>query len=101
MRPMRIARGTIVLAAAGLGALFAAGSLLAIMFELQGFGAPRDADPRLGYLLLLALGLAASIGLPLALRRLLLPDTAPRTAVIAGIALGALGVSLLGVVSLR
>ena len=46
--------------------------LVAALFERDGFG-DRDGDPSTAYLLLLALGVAASLGLPLALWRVLLP----------------------------
>ena len=44
-------RYVVVIVAAGLGALFGVGCLIAALFELQGFGAPRDSDPRALYLL--------------------------------------------------
>lgn len=59
-------------AAAGLGALFAAGCLIAILFEVQGFGRARDTDPRLGYLALLALGLVVCVAAPFVVWRKLL-----------------------------
>ena len=96
---MRVARGTLVLVAAALGALFAAGSVLAIAFELQGFGS-RSSDPRTAYLVALCAGLAASVGVPLALWRILLPGSSPRLAVLAAVVVGVLVVSLLGVISL-
>ena len=36
----------VVFAAVALGALLATGCALAVLFELQGFGTPRDSDPR-------------------------------------------------------
>jgi hypothetical protein len=54
------------------GSLFAVGCLLAALFERDGFG-DRDGDPSTGYLLALAVGLAASLALPLVLWRALLP----------------------------
>ena len=94
---MRVARTTVVVAAGALGALFAVGCVVAALFELQGFGAPRDGDPRLGYLLALSAAFVASIAAPLTLWRILLPETSPRTAVIAAVALTALVAWLLGV----
>ncbi len=70
-RRLALAHGALVLAAMALGALFAFGSVLAIYLELEGFGGERDRGPRLGYLALLVLGLAASIGLPALLAWLL------------------------------
>jgi hypothetical protein len=93
-------KGVLVAAAAGLGTLLAAGFLIAALFEAQGFGRPRDTDPRAAYLLLLALGLAASVVGPAYLWRRLLPSSAPRWAhVIVVTAVAAfllLGISLTG-----
>src|SRR3954451_108707 len=55
--------------AVGLGALVAVGCLLAALFEVQGFGGPRDQGPRTGYLIELALGLVAAVVIPLAVWR--------------------------------
>jgi hypothetical protein len=66
-----------------LGALFAVGCVIAALFELQGFGGPRDEGPRAGYLLALAAGFAASVLVPVALWRVLLPDSAPAWALVA------------------
>jgi hypothetical protein len=79
-------KGLVVAVASALGALFAIGCLLAALFEVQGFGRPRDTDPRAGYLFLLALGLAACVVVPVALWRRLLPDSAPAWPVAFGIA---------------
>jgi len=46
------------------GAFFAVGFAIAVLFELQGFGRPRDTDPRLWYVALLVLGLAACAAVP-------------------------------------
>ena len=56
-----------------LGALFALGCLVAALFERDGFG-DRDGGTSTGYLLLLAIGLAASVAVPLALWRALFPS---------------------------
>jgi hypothetical protein len=85
-----------VLAAGALGALCVVGFALAALFEIQGFGTPRDIEPRIGRLALYALGLTASVGVPLALWRALLPQTAPGVVVVVGATLLALVVSLLG-----
>jgi hypothetical protein len=84
-------KGLVVVAAAALGALFAIGCLIAALFEVQGFGRPRDTDPRAGYLFLLALAFAACIAVPVWLWRWLLPESAPGW-------LLALAVSVVGVV---
>jgi len=70
-------RGLVVAVATALGALFAVGCVLAALFEAQGFGRPRDTDPRAGYLLLLAAALVACVAVPFWLWRRLLPDNAP------------------------
>jgi hypothetical protein len=59
---------TIGLAATALlCAVMSIGCGLAILFELDGFGRPRDAEPRLWYVALLALGLVASAAVPVSL----------------------------------
>jgi hypothetical protein len=70
-------KGLVVAAAVALGALAAVGCLIEALFEAQGFGRPRDTDPRPGYLALLALGFVASVTVPAALWRALLPGSAP------------------------
>ena len=57
-------RALAALVAAVVGAFFAVGLAIAILFELQGFGRPRDTDPRLWYVALLALGLVACVAVP-------------------------------------
>jgi hypothetical protein len=76
-------RTLVVIVAAGLGALFGVGCVVAALFELQGFGAPRDSDPRTLYLFSLGLGLAACVAVPLALWQLLLPERSPGWALVA------------------
>ena len=61
-----------VVVGVALGALCALGVLLSALFERDGFGDP-DGEPSTPYLLALAVGLVASVGLPLVLWRLLLP----------------------------
>lgn len=70
-------RVLVVLVAAGLGALLALGCFVAALFELEGFGGPRDEGSRAGYLALLGLGLVVSVGAPLLLWRALFPASAP------------------------
>lgn len=81
------AKALVVAAATALGAFLAVGCVLAALFEAQGFGGERDTDPRTGYLLLLALGLVASIGVPWLLWRRLLPQSAPAWPLFFGAAL--------------
>ena len=57
------------LVATVVGAFFAVGFAIAILFELQGFGRPRDTDARLWYVALLVLGLAACVAVPAWLSR--------------------------------
>jgi hypothetical protein len=76
-------RTVVVGGACLLGALLAVGCVIAALFELQGFGGPRDAGPRAGYLTVLAAGFAASVAVPVALWRALLPESAPGWALVA------------------
>ena len=62
-----------VVVGVALGGLCAVGILLSALFERDGFG-DRDGEPSTPYLLALAVGLVASVGLPLALWRLVLPS---------------------------
>ena len=61
-----------VVVVGALGALFAFGSLIAALFELQGFG-DRDGDPDSAYLVLQACALGLSLSVPLLAWRVLLP----------------------------
>jgi len=91
-------RALLAAAATALGALGAIGCALAALFEAQGFGGPRDAGPRPGYLALLALGFLASLGVPALLWRWAAPQSgrAWLVAVAGGVvgALAILGISL-------
>lgn len=89
------ARAAIALASAG-GAVVIVGCLLAGLFEIQGFGTPRDTDPRTGRLALFAAGTAAGVAVPLALWRILLPDRAPATGAVVFVVAVVLVVALLG-----
>lgn len=66
-------RALTVVVGLALGALCAVGVLVAALFERDGFG-DRDGEPSTAYLLALAVGLVASVGLPLVLWRMLLPS---------------------------
>jgi hypothetical protein len=66
-------RALTVVVGLALGALCAVGVLVAALFERDGFG-DRDGEVRTAYLLALAIGLAASVGPPLMLWRMLLPS---------------------------
>ena len=68
----RLLKTFAVTIAFALGALAAFGCLVAALFEIQGFGGPRDQGPRSGYLVELALGFAASVLVPVWLWRRLL-----------------------------
>ena len=61
-----------VAVAVALGAFAAFGCLLAALFEVDGFGGPRDQGPRSGYLIELALGFVASVLIPVMVWRRLL-----------------------------
>ena len=62
-----------VIVGMALGALCAVGVLVAALFERDGFG-DSDGATDTTYLLALAVALAASVGLPLVLWRMLLPS---------------------------
>lgn len=66
-----LAYGAVGLALA-LGMLAAIGCLLAALFEVQGFGGPRDQGPRFGYLVELAVAFVAAVLIPAVLWRRLL-----------------------------
>ena len=72
MSAQRLLKSIAVAVATALGALAAFGCLLAALFEVDGFGGPRDQGPRSGYLIQLALGFVASILIPVLLWRRLL-----------------------------
>ncbi len=73
MSVQRLLKSIPVAVAVALGALAAFGCLLAALFEVDGFGGPRDQGPRSGYLIVeLALGFVASILIPVLLWRRLL-----------------------------
>ena len=84
------------LVAAGIGALTAFGCVIAALFERDGFGRPRDAEPRTWYLALMGLGLALSIAVPV----VILARSAGRQVAVIGVvvALG-LGALLFGLTS--
>ncbi len=93
-------KGLVVAAAFVVGALSATGCLIGALFEVQGFGGPRDEGPRTGYVALLAVGFAASVGVPVFLCRWLFPRSGPgwlaAGAVIVGGCVVILGLSLRG-----
>jgi hypothetical protein len=92
-------RRAAVAVAALLGALFAVGSLISILFELQGFG-DRDGTPNVLYVLGLAAAFAVCVAVPLLLWRALLPSAPGR--LLAATAVGAVAAVLLVLgVSLR
>ena len=66
-------RALTVVVGLALGAFCAVGVLVAALFERDGFG-DRDGEPSTPYLLALAIGLVASVGLPLMLWRMLWPS---------------------------
>ncbi|HVE75787.1 MAG TPA: hypothetical protein VND22_03350 [Actinomycetota bacterium] len=88
------ARWVIVVIGFAAGALFAAGSLLAILFEVQGFP-PRDEGPRWYYVAALAAALLVCVGGPFLLMRLLLPEYS-RAALMIGLPALVLAIGLLG-----
>ena len=62
---MKGLRGVMALVLLGLGLFTASGCALAILFELQGFGGPRDEGPRALYISALSLGLLLSLLMPM------------------------------------
>lgn len=62
-------RSAVALAATVVAAFVAIGCGIAILFELQGFGRPRDTDPRFWYVGLLILALACCVAVPARLWR--------------------------------
>ena len=98
---MPAAKVIAVVIAALAGALAAVGCLLAGLFELQGFGRPRDSDPRAAYLSLLVFGVLAGALVPLGLWRLLLPDTAPAAGRLGVAASAIVALAVLGIVIAR
>jgi hypothetical protein len=70
------AKAVVVAAAVALGALFALGSVLAALFEAQGFG-DRDSEPRTWYLVAMGAAFVACVAAPVVVWRLLLPRSAP------------------------
>jgi len=87
----------VVVAVALAGALAAVGCMLAGLFELQGFGRPRDTDPRASYVALLGFGLIVSVLIPLGVWTLLLPDSSPGAKWLGLAAAGVVVVALLGI----
>lgn len=86
-----------VVVGVALGALCALGVLLSALFERDGFGDP-DGEPSTPYLLALAVGLVASVGLPLVLWRLLLPGRFSWPAALTATVVALLGVGwILGI----
>jgi hypothetical protein len=85
--------------AAGFGGLFALGSVIAAMFEVQGFTRPA-AEPRPAYLLALAPAFAASVAGPALLARWWFGERW-RPVASAGLVLGAVGALALLGLSLR
>ena len=92
-------RGAFVVVAVAFGSLFAFGCVLAAYFEAQGFGSGRDSGPRTWYIVAMAAGFVACLGVPFLMWRLLLPRNAPPVAAAAVAAVG--GVVLILGISLR
>ena len=79
---------------AALGLLVATGCMIAALLELEGFG-DRDGEPSGLYLLALAGGFAACVGVPVLVWRALLPRSAPAWA-LAVLPVGAVVLLVLG-----
>ena len=63
----RGARLALVVVVWAVGAVVAIAAVIAAVFERDGFGRPRDTEPRLWYLALLAVVVALAVGIPVAL----------------------------------
>lgn len=94
-------KAAVVVSTALLGALLGVGCVLAALFELQGFGTPRDTEPRRWYLASLGVGLVLCVAVPLGLWRLLLPQTAPAARWLAPAAAAVVVLAVLGVTAAR
>jgi hypothetical protein len=70
-RYLRIVAVAVVVAG---GALAAVGFLFTALFEIQGFGGPRDQGPRAGYLVELSVAFVASVLIPVLVWRRLLDN---------------------------
>ena len=81
-RGSSVARSIAVGCLAAVGVMVTAGCLLALMFEVEGFGAPRD-GPRGGYVALLSAGALLGVAIPTAAAWLTLRG--PARAVVAGV----------------
>jgi hypothetical protein len=57
---------TVIVIVAVVGTVVTIGCLLAIRLEVIGLGAPRDTDPRAGYIAVLVTGAAAGVLIPAA-----------------------------------
>lgn len=66
----RLTRAAVVLLTTALAVLFGFGCVLAALFEMQGFGSPRDQGPRPLYLAALAVGFTMCVAAPVVVRRL-------------------------------
>lgn len=89
-------RVLVVAVVAASGALFAVGSVIAALFEVQGFGRSAH-SPRPLYLVSLAIGFAASIAVPVLVATWLFPDRGGR---IGTILLGVAGVGAVALLGL-
>lgn len=69
-----VARLLVVVTAFFFGMLFAVGSILAALFEMQGFTAADSGGPRPAYLAALALALVASVGVPFGITGFIFPQ---------------------------
>ncbi|WP_298993100.1 hypothetical protein [uncultured Pseudokineococcus sp.] len=92
-----VSRGALVAVLTGGGLLVVVGCALALVFEVQGFGVPRDAEPRTWHVLGYATGALAGVLVPTVTACVLLPRGRRWVAGAGAVLAAAVVVALLGV----
>lgn len=91
------ARMVVVVVLAAAGAFAVLGFGLALLFEVQGFGVPRDTAPRPGFVLAYGAGALLGVVVPGVVAWLLLPSGRRWVAVVTAVLAAGVLVALLGV----
>lgn len=94
---MTTARVVLAALTSAIGAMASIGCLIAIKFELDGFGRERDTPIRSGYMAVLIAGLLASILIPTAITMWAVPGKARRWVLLGGIVGIIVLLSILGI----